>query len=165
VSVLARRSALERAGLFDDNLRSCEDFDMWLRCVKAGSRIIYHSQVLVRYRRRPGSLSADPVWMCSNATRVLYKMRTSVPMSDEERAKVEAAIIRFEGRRLFYEGKQAFVCGDIPLTLDRLKKSNAYLHSPRVWMIHRLVRTAPSLTRVAYHWLSRWNGSDFRHAE
>src|SRR5215472_1922307 len=46
VSVLARRSALERAGLFDSNLRSCEDFDMWLRCLKSGSRIIYHNQVL-----------------------------------------------------------------------------------------------------------------------
>jgi glycosyltransferase involved in cell wall biosynthesis len=164
VSVLARRSALERAGLFDDSLRSCEDFDMWLRCVKAGSRIIYHSQVLVRYRRRPGSLSADPVWMCSNATRVLHKMRTAVPMSDEERSKVEAAILRFEGRRLFFEGKQAFADGDVPLALGCLKKSNAYLQSPRVWVILQLVRNAPSLARLMYGWRARWNGGDFRHA-
>ena len=52
VSVLARRTAFERAGLFDESLRSCEDFDMWLRCSKSGSRIIYYSTILVRYRRR-----------------------------------------------------------------------------------------------------------------
>ena len=165
VSVLARRSALERAGLFDDSLRSCEDFDMWLRCVKAGSHIIYHSQPLVRYRRRPGSLSADPVWMCSNATRVLYKMRTSVPMTEAERSSVEEAILRFEGRRLFFEGKQAFADGDISLALDRLTKSNAYLRSPRVWLICQLVHAAPSLARFMYNWRAKWNGSDFRHAQ
>ena len=165
VSVLARRSALERAGLFDDSLRSCEDFDMWLRSVKAGSRIIYHSEALVRYRRRPGSLSADPVWMCSNATRVLHKMRTSISMSDDERSKVEKAIARFEGRRLFFEGKQAFADGDIPTAVDRLAKSNAHLHSPRIWLILQLVRTAPSLARFVYNRRTRESDGDFRHAE
>jgi glycosyltransferase involved in cell wall biosynthesis len=159
VSVLARRTALERAGLFDDRLRSCEDFDMWLRCVKSGSRIIYHRETLVRYRRRPGSLSADEVWMCTNATRVLVKMRDAVPMSDEERKLLESAVLRFEGKKLFFEGKRAFKDGDVPLAIDRLEKSNAYLHSPRVRLILLLIRTAPSIARTAYAWRSRLTGA------
>jgi len=158
VSVLARRTALERAGLFDDRLRSCEDFDMWLRCVKSGSRIIYHREPLVRYRRRPGSLSADEVWMCSSATRVLVKMRDAVPMTDEERRVLESAVLRFEGKKLFFEGKRAFTDGDIPLAIDRLEKSNTYLHSLRVWLILLLIRTVPSIARTAYVWRSRVTG-------
>lgn len=158
VTVLAKRTALERAGLFDDNLRSCEDFDMWLRCIKSGSRIIYHREVLVRYRRRPGSLSADEVWMLSNAARVLIKMRDAVPMTDEERCVLESALRRVEGKKLFFEGKRAFNSGDFPLAVDRLEKSNAYLSSPRVWMILLLVRTLPSLARAAYVWRSRFIG-------
>ncbi len=158
VSVLARRSAFERAGLFDDNLRSCEDFDMWLRCVKSGSRIIYHDQVLVRYRRRPGSLSADEVWMWSNAIRVLIKMRDAVPLTEDERRTLENAIVLYEGKRLFCEGKRAFNDGDVPLALDRLQKSNARLHSPRIWMITKLIRTVPSFARTAYLWRSRLIG-------
>ena len=165
VSVLARRAALQKAGLFDQNLRSCEDFDMWLRCVKQGSRIIYHKQPLVRYRRRPGSLSADPVWMCSNAARVLHKMRTAVPMTDEERRVLEQAIVRFEGRKLFFEGKHAFGEGDIPLAIDRLSKAYTYLRTVRVWLILQLVRTAPSLASIGYNLRSRWNGEDFRHTD
>jgi glycosyltransferase involved in cell wall biosynthesis len=158
VSVLARRSALERAGLFDGTLRSCEDFDMWLRCVKHGSRIIYHSNVLVRYRKRPGSLSSDPVWMSSSAIRVLHKMRTAVSMTEDERGTLEQAILRFEGKRLFFEGKRAFSDGDLVTALDRLQKSNKYLHQFRVSMIILLIRAVPSFARTAYVWRSRMLG-------
>lgn len=159
VSVLARRRAFERVGLFDENLRSCEDFDMWLRCVKSGSRIIYHPHVLVRYRRRPGSLSSDEVWMCTNAIEVLCKMRSAVSMSDEERRVLEDAIFRFKGKKLFYEGKRAFNTGDSPAAIELLQKSNSYLHSFRVSLIVLLIRVMPSMARTAYVWRSRLLGS------
>jgi len=154
VSVLARREALQRAGLFDDTLRSCEDFDMWLRCVKSGSRIIYHGEALLRSRRRKGSLSSDPVWMYDHAEKVLVKMRTSVEMTDGERQILESAIRRFEGQKLFHEGKRAFTAGDIPLAIDRLEQANARLDSIRVRMILFAIRAMPGLTRTAYEWKS-----------
>ena len=39
---IARRETLVRAGLFDESLRSVEDFDLWLRVIKQGGRIDYH---------------------------------------------------------------------------------------------------------------------------
>ena len=158
VSVLARRTAFERAGLFDESLRSCEDFDMWLRCSKSGSRIIYHSTILVRYRRRAGSLSSNDKWMQSHGLQVLNKMRTAVSISSEERDALERAIRRFEGRMFFSEGKRAFLSGDIPTAIDRLGKSRRLLRSPRVWMISIVVSTLPSVSRVVYVWKSRLNG-------
>jgi len=152
VSVLARRAALERAGLFDDSLKSCEDFDMWLRCVKNGSRIVYHDEVLVRYRVRSDSLSADPVWMYSNAEKVLQKMRTAVPLTDEERKMVESSIRRFEGNRLFHEGKRAFFAGDIPLAIDRLEKADAHLNSLRIRIILFGIHHMPRTLRRVYEW-------------
>jgi hypothetical protein len=152
VSVLARRSALEGVGLFDDTFRSCEDFDMWLRCVKNGSRIIHHDEVLLRSRCRPDSLSADPVWMCDHAGRVLVKMRTSVDLTDEERQILESAIRRFEGKKLFYEGKRAFMAGDIPLATVLLERANFYINSTRIRMILLAIRVMPRIVRKAYAW-------------
>ena len=97
-------------GLFDDRLRSCEDFDMWLRCVKSGSRIIYHDDVLVRYRVRGDSLSADPVWMYDHARRVLEKMLASMSLTDEERSAVQVAIRRMEGNKLILRRQGRFPC-------------------------------------------------------
>jgi hypothetical protein len=150
VSVLARRSALERAGLFDSTLRSCEDFDMWLRCIKSGSRIFHHAEVLVRYRRRKDSLSSEPVWMLDNAIKVLHKANVSLPLTKEEREMLEAAIVHFEGDRLFQEGKRAFLKGDVPTAIGCLQQANTRLHSLRIRMIVSLLRIAPSFARAAY---------------
>ena len=46
VSVLARRDAVVDAGMFDESLRSSEDFDLWLRIVRAGGQIGYHRRPL-----------------------------------------------------------------------------------------------------------------------
>ena len=60
-AVLARRAALEEAGLFDPSeaLRSAEDWDMWLRL--AHIRPFAGTQAcLARYRLHAASLMADP---------------------------------------------------------------------------------------------------------
>ena|SRR5215472_651425 len=152
VSVLARRSALEGVGLFDDSLRSCEDFDMWLRCLKNGSRIIYHNKVLLRYRVRPDSLSADPVWMHGHAARVLRKMQASMAITQEERKAVESSIQREDGFQMFFEGKRAFLNGDYPLAIDLIQRSNQLLKSFRISTILFALRTMPRLCQLAYTW-------------
>ena len=150
VSVLARRSALERAGLFDPELRSCEDFDMWLRCVKAGSRIIYHDEVLFRYRRRKGSLSSDPIWMLGSALKVLVKMRTAVSLNEKERTVLESAIRRLEGNMLLHQGKRALDQGDFPAAIQCLSEANLRLRKIKLGIILLFLRVMPSATRAIY---------------
>jgi len=123
---------------------------MWLRCVKSGSRIIYHDAVLLRYRVRGDSLSADPVWMYDHARRVLLKMRTTVALTDEERHVLESATRRFEGQELFHEGKRAFIGGDTQLAINRLEQANAVLKSIRIRMILFAIRTMPRFVRAIY---------------
>jgi glycosyltransferase involved in cell wall biosynthesis len=74
ISALIRRTALDRVGGFDPELRSVEDFDLWLRLLAAGERIGYHDRVLVRFLKRRGSLSSDPVWMAEHVLIVLDKL-------------------------------------------------------------------------------------------
>lgn len=57
LSVVARRDALERVGLFDENrrLQNCEDYELWLRLARAGSTFYGMTDKLVRYRRHSAS--------------------------------------------------------------------------------------------------------------
>jgi glycosyltransferase involved in cell wall biosynthesis len=152
-SLTARKAALERAGLFDEQLWRAEDFDLWLRCVKTGSRIIYHREPLVRYRIRGGSLSSDAVRMAAGAARVLRKMQATVEMTADERAAVERKIRDFEGQQLFHEGKQAFFAGDYGTATGKLQQANQLLRSGRISRLLLLLRTAPGLARMTYGWL------------
>lgn len=150
VSVLARRTALEHAGLFDDQLRRCEDFDMWLRCVKTGSRIIYHRQPLVRYRRRDQSLSQNGIAMLEAAVHVLDKIEKTFPLTVEEQRVVESARRKWDGRRLVLEAKGALLSGDAGAAVRMLRKASVTLQSNRLRLLAALIRAMPRLACSVY---------------
>jgi glycosyltransferase involved in cell wall biosynthesis len=58
-SVVMRRGALERAGGFESPVRLAEDWDLWLRLAARGETFVCAPDVVVRYRRHPGGLTAD----------------------------------------------------------------------------------------------------------
>lgn len=58
-TVVVRREQLSRIGLFDEGLKVCEDWDLWLRFATADVGIAYLPQPLTLYRDHPGSASRD----------------------------------------------------------------------------------------------------------
>ena len=66
--VVARRQPILDLGLFDESLRNSQDFDLWLRLVHSGARLVYQRRVLLRYRWHEGSLSGDEVNRNKTAT-------------------------------------------------------------------------------------------------
>ncbi len=55
-TVMYRRAPLEAAGGFDEALRSCEDWDVYLR-LAATHEIVAHHHICADYRRHAGSMS------------------------------------------------------------------------------------------------------------
>ena len=56
---IVRRSAAEKAGLFKEHLRACEDWDFWIRVAAAGGTFTVVPNAFVMYRRYSGSMSTD----------------------------------------------------------------------------------------------------------
>jgi glycosyltransferase involved in cell wall biosynthesis len=71
-SIFLRRAVYDNVGLFDEALRACEDWDVWLRAAKR-YRIIHSTKILTRHRVLPGSMSTDPLRMLNNRLAVLKK--------------------------------------------------------------------------------------------
>jgi tetratricopeptide (TPR) repeat protein len=71
-SIFLRRTVYDNVGLFDEALRACEDWDVWLRAAKK-YRIIHSTKILTRHRVLPGSMSTDPLRMLNNRLAVLKK--------------------------------------------------------------------------------------------
>jgi glycosyltransferase involved in cell wall biosynthesis len=70
---LVRRQALVAAGLFDTELRSCEDWDMWFRIALAGHHFVTARGAVAVYRRHPQSMSRNHKRMWESGTRVLHQ--------------------------------------------------------------------------------------------
>ena len=58
-SILARRDLLLSVGGYDESLRSCEDYDLWLRLLKKGVKVIRIKLPLYLYRFNPEGLSKN----------------------------------------------------------------------------------------------------------
>ena len=147
---IARRETIIRAGLFDESLRSVEDFDLWLRVVKKGGRIAYHRDVLARYRRRFGSLTADPIWLSQNIIRVLDKVNQTMELTPSERASVDLHQQRFRALLSFHKGKHAFFSGDTAGAIDGLTEANRFFRNRKTAITLMMLRVAPRLLLRAY---------------
>jgi glycosyltransferase involved in cell wall biosynthesis len=82
-AVVARKSAFDEAGLFDETLRSSEDRDMWNR-ITARRRVLLTGERLVMLRRHSGNMSKNADRMRENGRRVIQKAYDGqlVPQSD-----------------------------------------------------------------------------------
>lgn len=156
VFVTARRQALIDAGLFDESLRSTEDFDLWLRMAKQGARIGYHRTVLARYRRRRGSLSSDPIWMLRSVLRVMAKLEARTDLTPGERAAVASKRAQFEAALRLKEGKKAFFERNVERAIAGLTDANIVFRSRKINLTVMLLRVAPRLLFFLYNLRDRY---------
>jgi Glycosyltransferases involved in cell wall biogenesis len=149
VSVTARAEAL-RAIAFDESLRSCEDFDCWLRFAASGRRIGYHRQILVQYRQRVASLSADPMWMAEWNLKVLKKARANWPNESNEASLIETATAQTTADLAILRGKQGLRMGDVHSAVVAFTEAKRYYRSVTMSALILLLRLAPGLMRYLF---------------
>jgi glycosyltransferase involved in cell wall biosynthesis len=147
---IARREMIIRVGLFDESLHSVEDFDLWLRVIKHGGRIAYHHEVLARYRRRPGSLTADPVSLSEHILKVLQKVKQTMELTPSELTTVNAQLERFHAMLRLQEGKRAFFSGDTEGAISGLTEANRFFRNRKTAITLMILRVAPRILRRAY---------------
>ena len=148
--VVARREAMLRAGLYDESLESGEDFELWLRMLKQGSRFAYVGRVLAFYRVRGGSHTSDPARLYASVLRVLDKVERTMALDAAERRALESHRARLTAAMRLDEGKAAFQAGDTRTARSKLKEANGALRSWKLSLVLALLRVAPAPLRALY---------------
>jgi glycosyltransferase involved in cell wall biosynthesis len=82
-SVLVRRSWVERVGMFDQNFRRCEDWDLWLRLSYAGCQMSWVENIVCGYRLHSGQMVSDAVSQKRISLAVLDKFYTNPSLPDK----------------------------------------------------------------------------------
>lgn len=90
-TVMVRREALVRAGMFDESLRSVEDRDMWLRVARSGV-VACVPEVVATVRRDGHGLSEDQVLASASRIKVLSRYINDPVLSGAYRRKARAAL-------------------------------------------------------------------------
>jgi glycosyltransferase involved in cell wall biosynthesis len=155
-AVTARRETLLRVGLYDEDIESGEDFELWLRVLKSGGRIVYNDRVLAYYRIREGSHTSNDLRLASNVLKVLNKVGREMELTARERVTLDGRRLGLEAMVNLLGGKKALIEGDLPRALTML--TAAADHSPK-WKLRATVATlrlAPGIVRQLYRMRERW---------
>jgi glycosyltransferase involved in cell wall biosynthesis len=150
----ARRETLLQVGLYDEDLRTGEDLDLWLRILKAGGRIAYNDRVLAYYRIREGSLTSNEARLAENMLKLLDKLVTKLELTVEERRLVDRQRAAVAAKLSLAEGRQAFIEGDPQTAIAKLTAAAQHTKSWKLRAVIAILRIAPGMLL----WLYRMRG-------
>jgi glycosyltransferase involved in cell wall biosynthesis len=84
-TIMYSRQVIEEAGGFDETLRACEDYELYLRIARRWS-IHQHAGLVAEYRQHDTNMSRDSAFMLDSVLGVLRAERRRLPDSRHRRA-------------------------------------------------------------------------------
>lgn len=153
----ARRETLVRAGMYDEDLESGEDFELWLRVLKAGGRIVHNDRVLAYYRQRPGSHTSDELRLTKNVLLSLDKVATQMDLTAEERATLVHQRAGVIAKLSLLEGKMALIAGDPATAMAKLAVVARHKRSWKLRSAIVALKLVPSALLYGYRLRTKWD--------
>lgn len=154
-----RREMLFRAGLFDEDIRKCEDFDLWLRVTKLGGRILHHSEPIAHYRKRGDSASADATEMRQYLGRVAAKFEREFELTAEESQALVEARRKWTAEDELARGKELLGQRKFGEAAVQFRNASRYFKRKKLSAMAALLTWAPGLVQLAM-----WCRDLFSHA-
>ena len=144
-----RRKVYTTIGPFDEEMRSNEDYDYWLRAAVAGFAFARNDRPLGHYRIRTDSLSASDVRMLRGILHVYRKLRPAIAERPREMAILDRQISRFEAEWLTAEARLALELADFEAAREHLSALHARRGGAALGIARFLARWSPkTLKRV-----------------
>jgi glycosyltransferase involved in cell wall biosynthesis len=150
---MCSRSLLTSVGGFDVQLKSCEDWDAWLRLVQAGAQIVPVRRVGAFYRQHTESMSRNLLRMARCEAEVIR--RTLQRTAGDPDQDISKMLRKQLARKLFDAGHALRAQGDYGAALRE------YADSIRSGGLNR--RALTGILKLAPHWMARRARSADRH--
>ncbi len=155
-TVVARKEAIVRAGLFDEKLRRCDDYDMWVRTAFYGAKIGYTRKVQAYMPvGRPGSLSASRARMVEGYLVILEKYKQTLPLKETDRLAVENRAADIKTRYLVEEGKNKLNERQFDEARKLFAEANVRLRSLSLSAVLVGLKIAPAVTTKMISFFNR----------
>jgi len=141
--VVARRVKLVEAGLFNEDLRNAQDFELWARLARKGARLGYQRKVLLRYRYREGSLSGDLMNRLAREMRVFRFIADTYDLTPGERAELARTMELQRGNAELAAGKLCLLGGEFDEARTSFQRAHGLLGGWKLRMAVLMMRMAP----------------------
>jgi glycosyltransferase involved in cell wall biosynthesis len=155
-TVVVRKSAIVRAGLFDESLLRCDDYEMWVRAAFHGTKIGYSRKVQALLNGgRPGSLSQSSFKMAEGYWTILDNISQTFPLNDSDRTVVEKRKREIMSRYLVEEGKVQLHQRQFDKAKELFSEANQHSRRLKLDLVLLGLRIAPQATNRFFSLLTR----------
>ncbi|MGA9771355.1 MAG: glycosyltransferase [Blastocatellia bacterium] len=154
---VVRRQAVINAGVFNEGLRYAEDYDLWLRLAKQGSRLAYQEQALLNKRMHSASLSSDRMKLHESALSVLEKAKQEPGLSQQGREAIAEQTARLTALVKLEQGKAHLSRGDFAGAQEAIEEANSFFTNWKLRSTLFGLRRAPRLLRRIYGFFEPFN--------
>jgi len=148
-ATVVRKQVIIEAGLFDEDLRGPEDYDLWLRLLHRGARIAYQPTVSALRRVHADALTKDTKKMLEDEERVLSKLNRTLQLSDEARSLLLSRHIPIKADVCLEKGKRCLFSGESWQAREYLESAYTLFCQENSLPIVLSNRYVPALHRAA----------------
>ncbi|MFV0387758.1 MAG: glycosyltransferase family 2 protein [Pyrinomonadaceae bacterium] len=145
---MVSRKAVVDVGMFDETLPRIgfEDFDLWFRLARAGTKIDYQQKILIKYRVHHDSLSGEPMKIAERDLVVAEHSRKVYKLTpDEERAYFK----RFEEANAFLnllKAKEKLSSNEFVESVELFKNAQRYYKSNKLRIMIPMLMLNPAFS-------------------
>ena len=145
--VVARRTLVIEAGLFDEAFRHGEDFDLWCRLAKIGARIAYQKRALVVRREHAGNLCADMPKAFEAALSILDKIERGYDLEECEREALDDRKRKLRAFISLDSAKKLLSKGEFASAAEAFQEASGYYGGWKLAATRLALRVCPNLLR------------------
>jgi len=150
-TVVARLEPILQVGLFDENIRSSHDLDLWLRLAKRdGARMTYQRKILAKHRIYEEGLAADDLRSLEEEVRVLTKTSQRTDLTTLEQAAISRTLPQRKALVELWRGKERLRDGDFKGAIQSFSESHRLAPNKKLRMTNLSLRIAPRLFRRVF---------------
>ncbi|MEQ1606748.1 MAG: glycosyltransferase family A protein [Pyrinomonadaceae bacterium] len=140
---LARKSMIARAGMFESGNVPKSGLHLWLRMAKAGARIGYQRNQLVKLRYCRDEQDSDVLVRVERERDAFDRIRRTIDLSAEETRIVDRRIGVLEAALAVEQGHTFLQSGDYTEAVTAFRVANRHQHSIKLTAMTWLTRVAP----------------------
>lgn len=148
-SAVVSRDALVKAGMFDEQFRRCEDYDLWLRLAAAGVRMTFTREIQIAHRPANG-LAASGDLMKQALIAVYQKTLATQKLTEVQTAVARAKIANISQAIEFERAKQFLLEGKFGEAVDCIDRAKAITPLWKLRVVKLGLRLSPHLLQSLY---------------
>lgn len=145
-TVVQKRKLVEH-NMFDTKTERTEDFDLWFRLAKNGTKIGYQTEVLLKYRVRIGGLSGTNVERAVRSLAAFRLVDKKYHLTTQEKKALKEKLIACEAEYELEQGKLYLTQGEFGKARKHLAQANKFYRKMKLYAVILLLSVNPKLAQ------------------